>query len=251
MTWVFENSPYTLGARLIHLAIADIVNDDNDWLLWASQKKLGAKAMVSQPTVSGTLKRMCKEGYLELVEEGHGAPSIYRFLRPGQSESDSPSPKEIASTPKGNLHQPPKLTEPVLLPTQIELNVTQHKAISSLCEFLQDGIQRHRGTRPKQTTAWVRDMDLLLRRGPKEWEEVKPLKADEVASVIRGIFTKLNVESSSGFCWANQIRSPGNLRRHWDELTLELRDKPRAKPVTGQNTNILWQRAEENHRAAN
>lgn len=129
MTWVFDHSPYKLGARLVHLAIADIVNEDNDWLLWAAQTKLADKALVSQPTVSSTIRRMCDEGYLELVEYRPGAASIYRFLRPGVSDSDRSSPmqppKTTHRTPKENRGVPPNSTHPVLLLTQEEQKSTE------------------------------------------------------------------------------------------------------------------------------
>lgn len=140
MTWVFDHSPYTLGTRLLHLAIADIVNEDNDWLLWASQPKLAAKAKVSIPTVGSGLKRMCADGYLELVEKNVGRPSVYRFLRPTPKESEGSSSSDPESspgaTPKDDTVNPPSSTDLVLLPTQGNgIETTQPRARSFEEEF--------------------------------------------------------------------------------------------------------------------
>jgi hypothetical protein len=94
VTWVFEQSPYKLASRLVHLAIADVVNDDNGWLLWATQSKIAKKALVSPATVSTTMNRMCKDGYLELVEKEPGRPAVYRFLRPNPSDSEGSPPQK-------------------------------------------------------------------------------------------------------------------------------------------------------------
>jgi len=86
MNWVFDHSPYTLGARLIHLAIADVANEDNDWHVWVSHSRIAAKAHVSRSTVVSTIKRMVEDGALEQIEERKGAPSIYRMIGPGVSD---------------------------------------------------------------------------------------------------------------------------------------------------------------------
>jgi hypothetical protein len=82
MTEVFKHSPYTLGTRLVHLAIADVVNDGHDWLFWGAQSSLAAKAKVSRRTVMDAIDKMINDGYLALVEERPGYPNAYRFLRP-------------------------------------------------------------------------------------------------------------------------------------------------------------------------
>lgn len=123
--WVWDNSPYTLGARLVHLAIADIVNPDNDWLLWASFPNIAARAKVSVPTVSSAVAKMVSEGYLELVERKSGAVSTYRFLRPTPKESEGSVPsKNRRGTPRKSKGGPPKSTESLLLPTQEKLEGT-------------------------------------------------------------------------------------------------------------------------------
>lgn len=82
-SWVYEHSPYTLAARLVHLALADVTNDDYDNRLWLSQGKIAEKARVSRATVNKVIAQMVADGFLELDEEARGQrPAVYRFLMP-------------------------------------------------------------------------------------------------------------------------------------------------------------------------
>lgn len=240
MTWVFDHSPYTLGARLVHLAIADIVNDDNDWLLWASKARIAKKAKVSPPTVTAAFVRMLGDGYLELVEERVGAPSVYRFLRPSTPQESEPSPavdppSSQPATPQAARRDPPSSEDPSLFSTQGEPNVEQNgddsrwEGADALCARLADRMQSRNGHRPAISRQWRRDMDLLLRRGPSEWDEPQPIPTERVARVIDGIFSILGEpEGNSTFCWADVVQSPGNLRRKWDRIVVAGRAKFRA-----------------------
>lgn len=96
---------------------------------------------------------------------------------------------------------------------------------SDLCRLLANAVEVHRETRPKVGTRWLADMGLLLRRGPKGVEGPPPTPA-AVAAMINGVFTILNEPDGKGFCWADQVRSPGALRDHWDQLSLALRRAP-------------------------
>jgi len=90
LTWVFEHSPYTLGARLVHLALADEANDTYGSLLWLNQETIAQKAGVSRATVNSTLQKMVADGWLsEATDEevsairhlmGRSRAKVYRFL---------------------------------------------------------------------------------------------------------------------------------------------------------------------------
>lgn len=67
MSWVFDHSPYSLGTRLVHLALADEANDTYNGLLWISQGTIAAKAKVARTTVTVILKRMVADGWLDEV----------------------------------------------------------------------------------------------------------------------------------------------------------------------------------------
>lgn len=102
-------------------------------------------------------------------------------------------------------------------------------AAETLCLQLAAAVTAHRGSRPKVSTRWLTDMGLLLRRGPTDTEDPPPTPT-EVATVIDGTFTRLAEPSPKGFCWADQVRSPGALRGHWSQLVLALR---RSAPKRG------------------
>ena len=102
-------------------------------------------------------------------------------------------------------------------------------AAETLCLQLAAAVTAHRGSRPKVSTRWLTDMGLLLRRGPTDTEDPPPTPT-EVATVIDGTFARLAEPSPKGFCWADQVRSPGALRSHWSQLVLALR---RSAPKRG------------------
>ncbi len=79
--WVWRNSPYRGSERLVHLAIADVVNDAHNNEFWMSSYGLAEKAGVSRSTVVRVLKDMSKRGLMELVESGQATrrPSRYRL----------------------------------------------------------------------------------------------------------------------------------------------------------------------------
>jgi hypothetical protein len=87
MTWVFDHSPYTLGTRLVHLAIADVANDEHGGQVWAAHATLARKAKVSLRTVGEAVGTMVREGYLDVVRAEPGKPTTYRFLMPTPAKS--------------------------------------------------------------------------------------------------------------------------------------------------------------------
>jgi hypothetical protein len=100
--------------------------------------------------------------------------------------------------------------------------------VTALCTLLADKVQDQRGSRPKVSAAWVRDMRLLLKRGPKHVDGPAP-SPDDVATMVYAIFDRLSSPDRKGFCWADQIRSAGALRDHWDQCRVAL---SRTKPTT-------------------
>lgn len=80
--WVFKHSPYEGTKRVIHLAIADVVNDAYDNKFWMSNENLAAKARCSRAYVNNTLSEMVKSGYLEVVQGNTGRSKTveYRFI---------------------------------------------------------------------------------------------------------------------------------------------------------------------------
>ena len=126
MTWVFENSPYSLGTRLVHLAIADIANEDNDWQVWVSHSKIAAKAKVSRATVVSALAKMVADGFMEIIESHRGAAATYRFLRPDLSDPDTPTCRESDITCQIQAVEPVKSAD-----SRLSLNSKKTKVLAA------------------------------------------------------------------------------------------------------------------------
>jgi hypothetical protein len=79
---VWKHSPYQGAQLLVHLAIADVVNDAHGDELWMSVPNLARKARVGRSTAFDALAHMVEHGYLAKLESGQsdGKPSRYRFL---------------------------------------------------------------------------------------------------------------------------------------------------------------------------
>jgi len=163
-------------------------------------------------------------------------PQRVAVPRPFSEEAKGPG-----SDAKGSRSEPQRVAVPRIAPITNQREPKEEPnalvllegptEIQRLCALLADRVHEHRGTRPKMTAAWERDMDLLVRRGPTDWAEPAEIKAGVVAKVIRGIFDRLATTSSSGFCWADQIRSPGSLRAKWDTLVVALRRAEEPAPA--------------------
>ena len=85
--WVWRNSPCEGSQLLVHLAIADVVNDIHGNEFWMSTYGLAKKARVGRSTVVSTLSDLVKAGMLEVLKEGKRdrTPTRYRFVFLGQS----------------------------------------------------------------------------------------------------------------------------------------------------------------------
>lgn len=80
--WVWRHSPLTGAQLLVHLAIADVVNDAHGNTFWMSTEALARKARTSRSTVTETLRVLREAGLLEVVKAGGQtrAPSVYKFV---------------------------------------------------------------------------------------------------------------------------------------------------------------------------
>lgn len=107
--WVWRNSPYTGAQLLVHLAIADVVNDVHDNEFWMSRANLALKARVARSTVTETLDDLQTHGLLLMIESGAATrkPSRFRFLMPPLAR---PTSGLVPETP---LDRPAAMTRPV------------------------------------------------------------------------------------------------------------------------------------------
>ena len=230
--FVWEHSPYTGDLFIVHLALGDIANDTYEARLWVSREQLAKKARTSVSTVKRALRRFVVEGYLEVVQEGGGRGKVteYRFLRKqGQDEPLYDDTETGSNDTEKGVNSDAKqgqMAQAHLLLTQGNSSqpndARDSDAIVSLCDHLADRIAQYHGDpakRPRSNTAaWRRSMDRLMRIGPAGRAAPSPIPAERIHRCIDFVFDELAEVERGGFCWAANIRSPGALREHWDQL---------------------------------
>jgi hypothetical protein len=87
--WVWDHSPYSGNAKLIHLKMADWANEGHEWMLWCGDITLAEKASCTRRSVERTKAKMVEDGYLEDLHERHeNGNLLYRFLMPGTDQCD-------------------------------------------------------------------------------------------------------------------------------------------------------------------
>ena len=187
-TWT--NSPLTDGELLVQLAIADLVNKQNDYLYWGGYEYLAIKTKKSVDTVKRAIRSMKELGILKDV--GFTTRSKFKTFQ------------YILKVTK----QKPQKT--------VVVDKDTEQKVRPLCDLLADKIQHHTSERPLVTSAWLNDMRLLLVNGPLGVESNGKSEA-EIKELICQIFTQLN-RRRNGFCWADQITSPKKLRQHYSKV---------------------------------
>ena len=91
MDWVFQKSPYKGELMLIHLAVADGVNDMCGNLFQIDEKAVAKMAHCSVEKVQRAMRRMIHDGFVEVVQDRNmptdNSP-LYRFIMPGNPPMD-------------------------------------------------------------------------------------------------------------------------------------------------------------------
>jgi DNA-binding FadR family transcriptional regulator len=101
-SWVWDNSPYSGAALLIHLSLADYANDEG--ICWPSQVTLAKRCRCSERYVRDAIKRMISDGLLviEAPSNGHGS-HLYRVVfQSSRPRNSATSPRNHASGHPGN-----------------------------------------------------------------------------------------------------------------------------------------------------
>lgn len=81
--WAWRHSPYRGVPLVVHLAIADSVNDQHNHDFWMTVGRLAAKARVSERAARTALRQLTDDGLLVLVKASSGKPgqpTLYRFV---------------------------------------------------------------------------------------------------------------------------------------------------------------------------
>lgn len=84
VAWVFRHSPASGAAFVVHVAIADSVNDQNEHEFWMRLAKLAVKARVSRPTAQRAIAWLVEHELLDCLDDDRrsGRPVRYRFVMP-------------------------------------------------------------------------------------------------------------------------------------------------------------------------
>jgi len=108
-----------------------------------------------------------------------------------------------------------------------------------LCLLLQQKVRAEHNYTPKiknsNAAGWVATMDRLITRGPNGREEREPVSPEKVRMMINYVYT-YGAEGDN-FRWADQVRSPQDLTRHWEKLRTwanhehQRRAKAKAEPT--------------------
>lgn len=77
--WVWKHSPLRGSKLLVHLAIADVVNDAHDNEFWMHNQNLALKAHVSDGTVDEALAVLKDLGLLVVLTQGGGRSNPTRY----------------------------------------------------------------------------------------------------------------------------------------------------------------------------
>lgn len=130
--YVWEHSPYKATKKLIHLAIADVSNEENGNKLWMSQQGLAEKAGCSRKAVNEALAEMVKDGYLKLLQDNskQNHPNVYRFLCPVEvSPIVTPTDDEVSPlvTP-GVTFEDARCNESLLVTKRTQEELKEHTA---------------------------------------------------------------------------------------------------------------------------
>lgn len=239
MTWVFHESDVRGFDRLVLLALADEAGDDGGDC-YPSMRRIANKARVGVGTVPGVLLRLEQAGALVVERperKGRGAFNRYTVVMTKSSGAE----RFDDDTTRGNVQERAAALRDSAR-TQDPRPDDSDSASSSdtvdddaarLCERLADAIESHRGgeDRPAVTDRWHNDMRLLLTRGPKELAKPEPVSTERVERGIAYTFRALSTPGPDGFCWANQVRSPAALRKHWTKIRDAARNAARRQTV--------------------
>jgi hypothetical protein len=80
MGYVYRHSPYKGAALMVHLSIADSVNDQNGNKFWMSLGKLAAKCRSTRQTTSAMVDQLCADGWLIELKREPGRTVLYQFV---------------------------------------------------------------------------------------------------------------------------------------------------------------------------
>lgn len=202
--YVWRESPYTGATFIVHLAIADVVNDLHDNEFWMALKPLAAKARVGRTTTVRALTQLVTDGYLIKLTDGHAQGQAVRY----SFEMDA-SKRDTTTGPRRYHHEsgevPPR-DLPLLLTKENETDTVRFD------EFYDETYPRkmHRGTALKAFKKAIKagvDPDVIL-DGARRFRDDPNLPTGDEAEFIPLPSSWLNAEG-----WADGPLPPRRPRK--------------------------------------
>lgn len=191
MNYVIHHSASRGSARLVHLIVADVVNDAFGDEFWMSVAKICERTKLSDRAVQHALQELVSDGYLELISENPGQTRHYRFLFAPEAFSGVP-PKETTPTPEES--------SPNTQVTQVEPKLGG----KSIAEQLWDALILACKMDGSQVTDSARG---ALNRAVKSLKKVEATPRDVLR---RGVLYRSR--------FPNAALTPSALVKHWPEL---------------------------------
>ena len=208
MLYALHESPYSGKQQLIHIAIAEAVNNET-MIGFISQEAIAKAAKCSIETVRLTVKRMVESGHLKIVQEArqHRA-TVYQIVIPaaqvppsskGADQTQPPNPQAPAPKSTGSSPQVDRPSPQISLGTPGIYTRPDHPSSSLTAAF------------DEFWQAYPRKQDKGSAR--KAW--TKAIKAADVAEIIAGAeryrddpnrdpgFTKLPATWLNAEAWDN------------------------------------------------
>lgn len=121
-----------------------------------------------------------------------------------------------------------------------------------LCVLLQAKVRAEHNYTPKIKNSnghgWVATMNRLITQGPSGHEEREPVPPEKITMMIEYIYT---YGTEGDFRWADQVRSPHDLARHWDKLRTwanrEHQERAKSRTTPSGETNQGWMVKSKSH----
>lgn len=215
---------------LLMVALADRVNDDDE--CWVGIETLASCARCSYVTARRRLAALEQRGYIARTRRRRSDGNLSTYTCKLQR---APLLTEYAARLALSLSDDQRSPGGAMTSAhhderaEVSKDEVHSGEEDALCALLAERVAAHgKVTRPVVSNAWRRDMSLLLRRGAKG-HEPEPIPSERVARAVAYVFDNLAEPDGGGFCWADQVRSPGALRRHWTQLVLAAKRHEQSK----------------------
>lgn len=248
--WTFRHSPVTGATLVVHLAIADSVNDQHGNEFWMAIPRLASKARVERRTAGRAVAELVDWGMIECLSTEpdamrSGRPLRYRFLFPDEADivyesrtkdagaTTQPTHRVRRENPPGGSTDRtgcdsgsqgvgPVVAQTQENPTKSKRNPTRapHPDVLRLADLLADQVATYATARPKVTKAWLSTLDRMIRLDERTPQQIE----HAIMWATQDDF------------WYRNVMSPTALRKNYERLRLDAKDTTRKRRSTNVET---------------